>query len=61
MILAEDIDKMSMQVVRQPRKRAIVLNIETQTENGEVIALCHINEKVISLRTSRCSNNVQKK
>jgi hypothetical protein len=44
---------MSKQVVRQPRKRAVVLNIETQTEDGGVIALCHINEKVISLRTSR--------
>jgi len=44
---------MSKQVVRQPRKRAVVLNIETQTEDGGVVALCHINEKVISLRTSR--------
>ena len=33
-------------------KKSIILNIETQTEDGDVVALCHINEKVIA--TSSC-------
>ena len=33
-------------------KKSIILNIETQTEDGDVVALCHINEKVVALETS---------
>lgn len=32
--------------------KSVVINIETQTENGQVISLCHINEKSIALETS---------
>ena len=33
-------------------KKSIIVNIETQTEDGGVIALCHPNEKVIALEIS---------
>ena len=32
--------------------KSVVINIETQTPAGSVIALCHINEKTIALETS---------
>ena len=33
-------------------KKSILVNIETQTEDNDVIALCHVNEKVIALEIS---------
>ena len=33
-------------------KKSILVNIETQTEDGDVVALCHVNEKVVSLEIS---------
>lgn len=34
-------------------KKSIVINIETQTEDNDVVALCHINEKVVALEISQ--------
>ena len=42
-------------------KKSIILNIETQTEDGDVIALCHINEKVIALETSNIAKTMFKR
>ena len=33
-------------------KKTLKFSIETQTENGEVISICHLNEKVAALQTS---------
>ncbi len=38
--------------------KAISLTIETQTENREVICLCHVNEKMLSLETSFIANKM---
>lgn len=40
--------------------KAISLTIETQTEDREVLALCHINEKIIALETSYIANKMFK-
>lgn len=42
-------------------KKTIILNIETQTEDGGVVALCHINEKVIALETSNIAEALFKR
>ena len=33
-------------------KKALKFTIETQTENNEIISICHLNEKVIALELS---------
>ena len=33
-------------------KQALKFTIETQTENNEIISICHLNEKTISLELS---------
>ena len=33
-------------------KKSILVNIETQTEDNDVVALCHVNERVIALEIS---------
>ena len=40
--------------------KAISLTIETQTENRELISLCHVNEKMLSLETSFVANKMFK-
>lgn len=34
-------------------KKSIIINIETQTEDNDVVALCHVNEKVVALEISQ--------
>lgn len=38
--------------------KSISLNIETQTDIGEVISLCHINQKTLALETSYIANKM---
>lgn len=40
--------------------KAISLTIETQSENREVLSLCHVNEKMIALETSFVANKMLK-
>ena len=40
--------------------RSIVFNVETQTENGEIVSLAHINEKSIALEVSQDANIIYK-
>lgn len=34
-------------------KKSIIINIETQTEDNDVVTLCHVNEKVVALEISQ--------
>jgi len=38
--------------------KSIILNIETQTEDGQVLSLCHINENTIALETSEIARRM---
>lgn len=40
--------------------KSMVINIETQTEDGKLVSLCHLNEKTIALETSDVANKVFK-
>ena len=40
--------------------KAISLTIETQTEERQVLSLCHINEKMIALESSLVANKMLK-
>ena len=42
-------------------KKSILVNIETQTEDNDVIALCHVNEKVVALEVSNIAQIMFKK
>jgi len=41
--------------------KSVVLNIETQTEDGKVLSICHVNEKSIAIEASDVANKMLSK
>jgi hypothetical protein len=41
--------------------KSLVFNIETQTEDSEVISLCFVNENTIALETSQIARTLFKR
>ena len=41
-------------------KKALKFTIETQTENNEIISICHLNEKAVALELSHVARKMFK-